>query len=199
MNFLGHAYIAKGHPELIAGNFAGDSYKGKYDNFEHLPKPIFNGIKLHRFIDDFTDHQENVEAVAKIFQGHGIHKVTYIACDILIDHYLASNWKDYSSVSYEEFIAFIYEHTDSRLNELPNDFQFIYSRLKEYGWFFEYQSEAGIDKVLRQFSKRLGFKNDLDKCMKIYLDEKKIIDAYFKTFINIIVEKSELYIVENLS
>ena len=60
MNYLGHAYIARNNPELIAGNFAGDSYKGYLDNFEHLPKDILNGVKLHRFIDDFTDHNENI-------------------------------------------------------------------------------------------------------------------------------------------
>ena len=196
MNFLGHAYIARNHPELIAGNFAGDSYKGNLDKFGHIPVEIMNGVRLHRFIDDYTDSHESIQQVARKFKSEGVQKVSFIASDILLDHHLSSKWNEYSELKYREFIDQVYANTDPHLETLPLDFNFIYSRLKEYGWFFDYQTEDGIEKILFQFSSRIGFENELQKCKSIYVENKEELDQYFKTFINDIVDKSEGFILD---
>lgn len=194
MNFVGHAYIARNHQDLIAGNFAGDSYKGQLDNFLHLPRHILQGIELHRFIDNFTDTSPFIKAVGKRFQNEGITKVAYIASDILLDHYLTKNWEKYSTLSLDEFVGIIYEQTDKNLIHLEEDFCFMYSKLKEYKWLFHYDTEEGIDQVLWQFSRRLGFKNDLTQCMTIYQGQKAAIDKDFEDFMKSIVENSQPFI-----
>ena len=183
MNFIGHAYIARNNPELIAGNFAGDSYKGQLTNFTKLPINVLNGVKLHRFIDDYTDHSEHILAAGKIIQQEGIHKISFIATDIILDHYLTKNWNNYSDLSYSDFIDFVYKNTDSELTHLASDFQFMYSKLKEYKWLYYYPTEEGIQETLSQFSRRINFENDLDKCMKVYLNNKKTFDQHFKNFL----------------
>lgn len=198
MNFVGHAYIARNNPTLIAGNFAGDSYKGNLDKFLTLPPHILNGVKLHRYIDDFTDTSPLIKSVGKIFQNQGVTKVAYIAGDILLDHFITKNWSDFSAKSYEEFVAIIYDQTDRNLIYLEEDFCFMYERLKEQKWLFQYDTEEGISRILWQFSRRLGFKNDLLKCMRIYELEKNEIDALFSDFMVSIVENSNKFIQDSL-
>ena len=103
MNFLGHAYLARNNPELIAGNFAGDGYKGNLDNFDFLPSNILNGVRLHRKIDDITDTNSDIKSAGKIFQENGVSKVAFIATDILLDYYLSSRWGSYHKSDYEVF------------------------------------------------------------------------------------------------
>lgn len=196
MNFVGHAYIARNNPELIAGNFAGDSYKGHLENFSYLPKHILNGIALHRYIDNFTDSSPLIKSVGQRFQQAGITKVAYIASDILLDHYLTKNWKHYSTDTLDQFINIIYQETDKNLMYLEEDFCFMYAKLKEFRWLYHYQTEEGIDQVLWQFSRRLSFKNDLSRCMAIYQDQKAAMDKDFKDFMTSIVENSVPYIAQ---
>lgn len=193
MNFLGHAYIARNHPELIAGNFAGDSYKGNLENFD-LPDYIINGIKLHRYIDDFTDHSEKILKAGHIFQEEGIKKISFIATDILMDHFLAREWVRFSSKDYDEFIQAIYVHTDKYLDLLDPEFQSLYKNLKLFGWFFDYSTEEGIRKILRQFSNRIPFENELERCLDIYLEHKLSFDKQFASFLVEIKEDSVEFI-----
>ncbi len=198
MNFLGHAYIARNHPQLIAGNFAGDSYKGKIENFKHLPQNLFYGIQLHRFIDDFTDNSEYIIDVCRIFQNEGVQKVGFIASDILLDHHLSRRWSSYSSKNYEEFVDEIYAQTEPWLDQLHPEFQWLYTRLKQYGWLFDYQTIEGIEKIMRQFSKRIGFENDLIKTVYIYQINREEIDELYGKFLSSIDESGENFILENL-
>lgn len=198
MNFVGHAYIARNHPELIAGNFAGDSYKGNLEKFDHLPGHILKGIQLHRYIDHFTDTSPIIKSVGKIFQDAGITKVTYIASDIILDHFITKNWSDFSNQPFEDFVSLVYSQTDANLSHLEEDFCFMYERLKQYKWLFQYHTEEGIDMILWQFSRRIGFRNDLANCMQIYKSEKAEIDALFSDFMASIVENSDKFIKESL-
>lgn len=197
MNFLGHCFLCQHHPHLIAGNLAGDSYKGQLTNFDNLPKHILDGIKLHRFIDDFTDSSQSIVAVAHIFQNNQIQKVAYIACDILVDHYLSKNWTEYSDQNYSQFIQIIYSNVEKDIHVFPNDFKFLYSKMVEYNWLEIYPQEVGIRTILRQFSNRLQFDNDLDKCMNVYLEHKNEIDAHFKTFLVSIIVATDKFILES--
>ena len=198
MNFLGHAYIARNHPNLIAGNFAGDSYKGKIENFSNLPEDILNGIRLHRFIDDFTDSSKNVIEVCRIFQREGVQKIGFIASDILLDHHLSREWSSYSDHNYQEFVDFVYENTDAQLNELHPEFQWMYSKLKQYGWLFDYPSIPGISKIMELFSRRIGFENDLLKTVDIYQTRQTEIDQLFHDFLIEINEASAIFLLEKL-
>ena len=194
MNFIGHAYIARNSPELIPGNFAGDSYKGNLKKFHFLPLHIQQGIALHRFIDNYTDTSLLIKSVGKMFQSHGVTKVAYIATDILLDHYITKNWNQFSSKSYVDFISLIYKYTDKNLVYLEEEFCFLYAKLKEQKWLHQYPSQEGIELILWQFSKRLGFSNDLLKCMEIYRNNIEEIDRIFGEFMREINQHSLRFI-----
>ena len=61
MNFLAHAYLSFGQPEILVGNMISDFVKGK-KKFDY-PGGIQAGMQLHRAIDTFTDaHPATKEA-----------------------------------------------------------------------------------------------------------------------------------------
>jgi acyl carrier protein phosphodiesterase len=182
LNFLGHAYIARNHPALIAGNFGGDSYKGSLDKFD-LPKHIIDGVKLHRFIDNYTDQSQTILDAGHFLQSKGINKIAFIATDILLDHFLAREWINFSSKDYDTFIQEVYLHTEKYLDLLMPDFQGLYANLKEYGWLYDYPSEEGMRMILTQFSNRIRFENDLSECMDIYLKNQSLFDQLFLDFL----------------
>ena len=59
MNYLAHLYLSSGNKDLMIGNFIADHVKGNAIN--NFSDEIISGIKLHRLIDDFTDHHPIVE------------------------------------------------------------------------------------------------------------------------------------------
>ena len=54
MNFLAHLLLGSQSPEQALGSMLGDFVKGPVHRLE-LPKPVREGIVLHRRIDSFTD------------------------------------------------------------------------------------------------------------------------------------------------
>lgn len=181
---------------LITGNLGGDSYKGKLSNFSHLPLKIQQGIKLHRFIDDFTDQSEHILTVTHLLQQGGISKVAAIACDILLDHYLSRNWNHYSSIPYPDFIGAIYLEVEANLEGTPADFRFLFNKMKEHGWFYAYPSFEGISLILRQYGTRIPFKNKLADSSAVYQQHQKTIDTCFETFLNEIRIRSAEFILD---
>lgn len=179
---------------LITGNLGGDFYKGNLDNFNHLPKQIQQGLKFHRFIDDFTDKSEQILEVGHILQKSGIAKVSFIACDILLDHYLARNWKKYSAIPYPDFIEAIYAEVTRNIQHTEPDFRFLFNKLQEHGWFYDYPSITGISQVLQQYSHRLKFDNQLGRSSEVYSAHQKTIDHYFETFLTDIKIQSHQFI-----
>lgn len=196
MNFVGHAYIAREHPQLIAGNFAGDSYKGNLEKFRSLPPHILQGVYLHRYIDNYTDSSHYIKAIGKKFQDKGVQKIAYIATDIILDHYLTKNWSNYCAKPFDDFVKMVYHETDQNLHYLEDDFKTMYALLKEHEWLYQYHSEEGIEMILWQFSRRIGFKNDLVRCMQLYLNDRDSIDLLFEKFMKSIIFDSQQFIKE---
>lgn len=197
MNFLGHCYLCQNNLNLITGNLGGDFYKGNLKKFNDLPEHILDGVKLHRFIDNYTDQSDQIRSVASIFKNEGISKVSFIACDILLDHYLSKNWNQFSKTGYIEFIRAIYSDVEKNQSHMTDDFRFLFNKMQQYGWFYEYPTIEGIALILRQFSSRLGFNNSLPDSIQVYLNNQKTIDSYFESFVIDIKNASNQFILAN--
>lgn len=197
MNFLGHCYLCQDNMNLITGNLGGDFYKGNLDKYLELPKHILSGVRLHRFIDDYTDQSKQIKTVAGIFKQEGISKVSFIACDILLDHYLSRNWKQFSETAYAVFVQQIYAEVEKNQAYMTDEFRFLFNKMQQYGWFHEYPTIEGITLILRQFSARLGFENTLTQSVQVYLNNQKTIDSYFESFIIDIKNDSNKFILVN--
>lgn len=96
MNFLAHSLLTFDDPDLLAGQICGDFVRG--NDLSRFPEGVEKGIRLHRYLDRFTDTHPTLVAqkhllsvVPRRFAG--------ILIDVLFDHFLAVNWHAVSDVS----------------------------------------------------------------------------------------------------
>ncbi len=100
MNYLAHIYLSGDSDEIKLGNFIGDYVKG--NKYKDYPEMVAYGIRMHRSIDSFTDQHSDVKEFNKILKpGFGRH--AGIVSDIFFDHFLASNFPEYSVYSLRQF------------------------------------------------------------------------------------------------
>ncbi|MBQ0741374.1 DUF479 domain-containing protein, partial [Aquimarina celericrescens] len=79
---------------------------------------VQKGIMLHRKIDSYTDSHPIVKkSVSRLFPKYS-HYSTVIV-DILYDHFLAANWKEYSNTPLEEYISSFYTLLQEYYEILP--------------------------------------------------------------------------------
>ena len=65
MNHLAHLLLAERSDGLLVGGFLGDFVKGRLKG--DRPPAIEQGIKLHRYIDHFTDHHPEALRLRALF------------------------------------------------------------------------------------------------------------------------------------
>ncbi len=183
MNFLGHCYLTRLNKNLIPGNLAGDYFKGDLKKHSNYPKHIIRGVEIHRYIDHTTDNSPFIQEAAHLLQESGIRRISYIATDILLDHYLAKKWKKHSSRNLNQFIQKAYNLTDKELNNLPHDFKPMFKQMKKQNWMGKYKYDDGIDLILHQFSTVIPFTNNLHESFRAYQENKKEMNKLFKAFL----------------
>ncbi|MFK8046325.1 MAG: ACP phosphodiesterase [Crocinitomicaceae bacterium] len=182
MNFLGHCLITQFNPEFLAGNIGGDHFKGDLNLFSDTPDNILKGVEIHRFIDSFTDSSSHIQKVARIFQDGGIKRISYIASDIILDHFISRNWSVLSPIPLPHFIQSIHQTTTAALNFFPEKFQYIFGKMVEKKWLSRYISEDGIELTLFKFEQRIPFKNNLHASFQVYKKNQDEIDDLYRLF-----------------
>lgn len=65
MNFLAHLHIAHHCQSSLLGNLLGDFVKG--DPTEQYPQSLVQGIRLHRWVDAYTDSHPVMKAAKSLF------------------------------------------------------------------------------------------------------------------------------------
>ncbi|MBK6527946.1 MAG: DUF479 domain-containing protein [Crocinitomicaceae bacterium] len=106
----------------------------------------------------------------------------------------------HSIIPYSDFIQEIYAEVNRNIAHTEPDFRFLFNKLQEHGWFYDYPSVQGISQVLQQYSHRLKFDNQLGKSSAVYVANQKTIDSYFETFINDIkIHSKEFILAEQLN
>lgn len=179
MNFLAHIYLSGEDPQIKIGNFVADSVKGK--QFIHYPKGIQKGIILHRAIDTFTDTHPIVRTgVKRLFPIYSHYSTVII--DILYDHFLAANWKDYSSIPLEDYVANFYTLLNQNIDVLPLPIRQFLPIMIKNNWLLKYATVSGIGEILSQMNHRTGNKSRMNLAVKeleMYYTE---FGCEFKTF-----------------
>jgi acyl carrier protein phosphodiesterase len=151
MNFLAHIYLSGDSDLIKIGNFMADGIRGKH--FENYPLEIQKGIKLHRFIDTYTDaHPIFRESTKRLHENY--HHYAGVIVDVFYDHFLAKNWSNYSAENLEDF-------TENFYQSLRDNYDFLSERTKgmmpymiEYNWLASYKTVEGISRILTQMDSR---------------------------------------------
>ena len=123
----------------------GDFVKGPVD--VRLDPAVRFGIQLHRRIDTFTDaHPLHRRSRNRI--GPQRRRFAGIMIDVCYDHFLATNWHEYSEEPLAQFTARIYAVLAERAAELPERLRRIAPRMAEQDWLGSYRDLGNVGLAL---------------------------------------------------
>lgn len=195
MNFLAHTYLSGCNEEIIVGNFMGDYVKGK--NYNQFPELVRKGILIHRDIDTYTD-MHPITRRSKLRISPRYHKYAGIIIDIFYDHFLASLWDDFSSLSLQEFVNRTYDLLKRNYKVLPEAIKRWFPTFLENNWMMAYQSVEGIELVLERMAANTSLPNHAGYAVEVlserYDSFKSDFLEFFPSIIRFLEEKYEIEI-----
>lgn len=150
MNFLAHIYLSGEDKNIMLGNFIGDYVKGK--KYENYADPIQKGILLHRKIDYFTDKHPVVKKSSQLLKPK-FNRYSGVVIDLFYDHFLASNWANYSSQPLNKFAANFHQLLIRNYFKLPGEVKSFLPFLIKNKRLENYQYIDGIEKSLSIMTK----------------------------------------------
>ena len=172
MNYLAHTYLSGSNDYIRIGSFLGDWVRGS--DYLKYSEDIQTGIMLHRNIDTFTDQHPIVRLSASRFQSR-FSKYSGVIIDILYDHYLASNWRDFCDIPLRDYVNRIH-------NVMLNNFEIFPERLKNFlpgfmneRWIERYATLEGIRDVLDTMSKRTSLPKETEFAISV-------MEAFYRDF-----------------
>ncbi len=190
MNFLAHIYLSGNNPLIQLGNFAGDWIKGNVTSSEKkYPADMVLGIKMHRFIDSFTDSDSTVQkSVSRLKTDFGLY--ASIVNDVVYDYFLAKNWEKYSTESLEEYSSRFYANCLKYYDILPPEVQLIIPHLILSGRLESYKTLHGLQAALKTMSEKTSLPDLAEKAVKIVKDNTNAYQEEFSAFWKIIRQKT---------
>ncbi len=166
MNYLAHAYLSFGEPDILAGNLISDFVKGK-KKLDYSPG-IQKGISLHRAIDEFTDVHEATRQAKQFFKpAYGLYAGAFI--DIVYDHFLANDEKVFSD---ERALAVFTQKTYRQLMNyepvFPEKFRRFFYYMQSEDWLFHYRFTNGIRNSFAGLVRRAAYLDDHHAAVNIF-------------------------------
>lgn len=146
MNFLAHLHIAEHTNSSYTGNFLGDFVKGNPDG--RFNANIVQGIRLHRFVDSYTDKHEIVKSLKAYFPDKH-RRFAPITLDMFWDHCLAKNWSTFHPSPLADFCQLTEKKMAAEIedehNPLPDRFLSVSKAVWDGKWLEHY---AEIDNII---------------------------------------------------
>ncbi len=188
MNFLAHLFLSKNNKNILIGNFIADAVKGK--DHENYPKEIQSGILLHRAIDYYTDTHPIVRKSKRRLHERYDHYAGVII-DILYDHFLAKNWRNYSEIPLTIYADNVYSFLQDNIETFPTEIQKLLPFMVEHNWLVSYASLDGIEKVLIGMNKRTKGISKMDMAIGDLVQHYEEFESDFTIFFKDLVQFSE--------
>ncbi|RYH73956.1 DUF479 domain-containing protein [Flavobacteriaceae bacterium 144Ye] len=181
MNFLAHIYLSGDNEFVTIGNFIADGIRGK--SYKKFPVDVQIGILLHREIDTYTDAHPIVRQSTKRLHKNYSH-YSGVIVDILYDHFLAKNWKDYSNVPLEVYVEQFYDSLEANFEMLPNRTQRMLPHMIADNWLLSYAKIEGIQRVLDGMNRRTknvsGMNTATNELKQYYAEFENEFTSFFE-------------------
>ena len=179
MNYLAHAYLSFGDPEILAGNMFSDFVKGR-KKFDY-PTRIQAGIELHRAIDQFTDDHPATKNAKKFFKAaYGLYSAPFI--DVVYDHFLARDESIFSGDELKFFANGTYKQLDELQAFFPDRFRNLYPYMKSQDWLSNYQYAEGIFRSFGGLVYRARYMTDPEPAIQIFLEQYEPLRQCYREF-----------------
>lgn len=158
MNYLGHLFLSRNHPELMAGVFMGDHVKGTLKGI--YPDEIELGIQFHRSVDAHVDAHTSQQLSVSRLPKH-LRRYGGIACDVIYDYYLANHWHRFSEQNFAEFCQFSYQQILNHEHTLTESARRTILRMSEVKSLEGYTSKQYVERSLNFIAQRLKHSNPM--------------------------------------
>jgi len=180
MNYLAHIYLSGESDEIKVGNFIGDFVKG--NKYLQYPEKVALGIRMHRSIDSFTDQHPDVKEFVRLLKpGYG--RYACIVADVFLDHFLASNWHDYSVYTLRQFSKHAHAVFLSNFGLLPFRVKQFLPFLIQHKRFESYARRENMFHVLEIMSRRTSLPANSDWAIQMLHQEYDQFELLFRSFI----------------
>lgn len=182
MNFLAHLFLSGDNEKVKIGNFIGDFVKG--NQLADYDEEIQLGIRLHREIDSYTDsHPTVLSSKTRLRPTFGHYSPVIV--DVFYDHFLAKNWKDFSSIDLKDYTLQFYKMIANYASIIPMEVNNMLVYMSQKNWLYNYQFIDGIDRALTGMSKRTKFDSKMEVAVASL---KESYDAFESEFTNFFPE-----------
>jgi acyl carrier protein phosphodiesterase len=179
LNYLAHAYLSFKNPDILVGNLISDFVKGK-KKFNYTI-PVQNGISLHRMIDEFTDRHEATNSAKRFFKpDYGLYAGAFI--DIVYDHFLANDKKEFPQEELADFAQHTYKQLEPYKNTFPEKFQMMFQYMQLQNWLYNYQFKKGIYSSFLGMVRRAKFLHDANPAFVVFENNYEALKNYYEIF-----------------
>ncbi len=179
MNYLAHLHIAEQSDSNLLGNLLGDFVKGDPSN--QYRADVVRGIRLHRWIDAYTDsHYLMSESKAKFTSQ--TRRFSPIALDMLWDHFLANHWHHFHDLALAEFSTFAETQVKNDYEseaQLPERFLIVTERMWRGRWLESYCELDNIHFALQRMSLRSTKMKPLAECYQSFVKHYSFFESIF--------------------
>lgn len=180
MNYLAHAYLSFGEPQLLVGNMISDYVKGK-KQFDY-PPGIQQGIRLHRAIDTFTDAHDITRQAKEYFRkDYRLYSGAFV--DVVYDHFLATDESCFpTEADLLATASFAYKTLQENIECLPERFQPMLPYMKTQNWLYNYRFNHGIEKSLAGVVRRSKYLEESAKAFSIFENNYEALKHCYQLF-----------------
>jgi len=184
VNILGHCLLSGDDPHLLIGNFIADGLPRS--KWSKLPASIQKGVRLHHFIDTFTDsHPKTEELIASLRPSQG--KYASVVSDLLIDHVLARDWNRYASIPLPDFVDRVHTELAEATAHMTEGRKRMFSFMRQQNWLLSYAEAEGIQMALKGMHRRSSFPNRMDEAYADYVTNKAHWDPLAGDFLQDVI------------
>jgi acyl carrier protein phosphodiesterase len=180
VNYLAHAYLSFGIPEILVGNLISDFVKGK-KKLEY-PAGIQAGISLHRAIDTFTDTHPVTRQAKSFFRSpYGLYSGPLT--DVAYDHFLANDPMTFSDgPALAAFARQTYEKMAAWSAVFPERFGRLFPYMRDQNWLYHYRFKEGIFNSFAGLSRRATYMQGPEQACVLFEDHYQELGSCYREF-----------------
>nr|WP_295928628.1 acyl carrier protein phosphodiesterase [uncultured Dyadobacter sp.] len=198
MNFLAHILLSGEREGVMMGNYVGDFIKGRLtdEKTANWNPDYVLGLKLHRFIDSYTDRHPDVldaKDVAAVSQG----KLAGIVMDIYFDYFLAKNFQHYHSEPLLVYAHRMYSVIGRNEHLIPETMVPMVRSMIRQDWLTTYETLEGIDTTFRRLSRRADFLAPIQEAVSDLRENEAFYYSKFISFFPDLRSQAGQFIAEN--
>ncbi len=167
----------------MMGNFTGDYAKGNLtpNRVDTWSSDYLLGVKLHRFIDDFTDTHPTVQT-AKRFLSQIHPRVAGVALDIFFDYFLADRFEQFYGEDLANFAERSYETILRHRDLIPTAMLPMAEAMVLHDWLTNYRTVSGIERACSGLARRFTFMSAIKDAEQEMIRNQPVYEVAFLKF-----------------